>query len=43
MEAEQKASLEFEKYKNKAVDELSLVERHFLESINKAQKKLEKK
>jgi hypothetical protein len=43
MEAEHKVMLEFEKYKHKTADELSLVERHFLESIEKTQKKLEGK
>ena len=43
MEAEQKVMLEYERYKTKTADELSEVEKHFLDSINKAQKKLEKR
>lgn len=43
MEAEQKALLEFEKYRARTSDELTPVERHFLESIENAQKLLEKR
>lgn len=43
MEAEQKVLLEFEKYQAKVAEELSPVEIHFLESIEQAQNKLEKK
>ena len=43
MEAEQKALLEFEKYRARTSDELTPVERHFLESIENAQKRLEKR
>lgn len=43
IEAEQKAMIEFEKYKEKTHDELSLVEKHFLESIIKTQKQLKGK
>jgi hypothetical protein len=43
MEAEQKALLEFEKYRAKTSDELTPVERHFLESIENAKKQLEKR
>lgn len=42
LEAEQKVMLEYERYKARTADELSDVEKHFLDSINKAQKKLEK-
>ena len=43
VEAEQKALLEYEKYQARTADELSPVERHFLESIENAQKQLEKR
>ena len=43
MEAEQKAMLEFEKYQARSAEELSPVEQHFLESIEHAQKQLEKR
>ncbi len=43
MEAETKALLEYEKYKAKSADELSPAELDFLESMKKAQKKLEGK
>ncbi|MBN1775776.1 MAG: virulence RhuM family protein [Clostridiales bacterium] len=43
LEAEQKVMLEYERYKARTADELSDVEKHFLDSINKAQKKLEKR
>ncbi len=43
MEAEQKALLEFEKYRARTSDELTPVERHFLESIENAQKQIEKR
>lgn len=43
MEAEQKVLMEFEKYQTRTADELSPVERHFLESIAYAQKQLEKR
>jgi len=43
MEAEQKVMLEYERYKTRTADELSEVEKHFLDSINKAQKKLQKR
>ena len=43
LEAEQKVMLEYEKYRTRTADELSAVEKHFLDSINKAQKKLQQK
>lgn len=43
MEAEQKVLMEFENYQTRTADELSPVERHFLESIAYAQKQLEKR
>lgn len=42
VEAEQKVMLEYEKYKERTADDLSDVEKHFLDSINKAQKKIQK-
>ena len=42
-QAKIKAELEFEKYREKTKDELSKVEKDFLESIKAAQKKLEEK
>jgi hypothetical protein len=39
----QKAEQEYEKYRRKTADELSKVERDFLETIKQAQKKLDKK
>jgi hypothetical protein len=41
--AMQKAEQEYEKYRRKIVDELSNVERDFLEAIKQTQKTLEKK
>lgn len=43
IEAEQKAMLEFEKYKEKTKNEFTPVEQHFLESISKTQKQLKGK
>ena len=43
MEAEQKVMLEYERYKTRIADELSEVEKHFLDSINRVQKKLQKR
>ncbi len=43
LEAENKALAEFTKYKETIKDELSEVEKHFLESVKKAQKQIEKK
>jgi len=43
LEAEQKVMLKYERYKTRTVDERSEVEKHFLDSINKAQRKLQKK
>jgi len=42
MQAEQKALLEFERYRAKISDELTPVEHHFLESIENAQNQIEK-
>lgn len=43
LEAENKALEEYTKYKETIKDELSEVEKHFLENVKKAQKHLEKK
>ena len=43
LEAENKALAEYSKYKETIKDELSEVEKHFLESVKKTQKQLEKK
>jgi hypothetical protein len=43
IEAENKALKEYSKYKEKTKDDLSQVEKHFIESVKKAQKKLEGK
>jgi len=37
-QAKEKASLEYEKYKVKMRNELSIVEKHFIESIDHAEK-----
>lgn len=42
VQAEQKALLEFERYRANISDELTPVEHHFLESIENAQKQIEK-
>lgn len=43
LEAENKALAEYAKYKETIKDELSEVEKHFLESVKQTQKQLEKK
>ena len=43
LEAENKALAEYAKYKEIIKDELSEVEKHFLESVRKAQKQIENK
>ncbi len=43
LEADNKALREFTKYKETIKDELSEVEKHFLESVKKTQKQIEKK
>lgn len=43
LEADNKALAEYAKYKELTKDELSEVEKHFIESVKKAQKKLEQK
>lgn len=43
LEAENKALVEYAKYKETIKDELSEVEKHFLESVKQTQKQLEKK
>ena len=43
LEAENKALAEYAKYKETVKDELSAVEKHFIESVKQAQKILEKK
>ena len=42
-EATQKAILEYERYKERTSNELSEVEKHFIESIDKTAKKLKGK
>jgi len=41
--AEKKALTEFAKYKKRTIEELSPVEKHFLENLEKQQKEIEKK
>ncbi len=43
LEAENKALAEYAKYKETVKDELSAVEKHFIESVKQTQKILEKK